>query len=126
RRNTSAALRFFRKLFKTWGQPRVIITNKLRSYGADTSKLTPGIEHRQNTRMSNRAEATHPLTRRREKTMCRFKSPGQAQRFQSVHDQTAALFRPKSHRLSAHSYRDARTDAFDLWNEYALQLAAGT
>ena len=32
RRNKAAALRFFRKLFKVWGQPRVIITDKLRSY----------------------------------------------------------------------------------------------
>lgn len=30
-RNKAAARRFFRKLFKTWGQPRVIITDKLRS-----------------------------------------------------------------------------------------------
>ena len=31
RRNKAAAKRFFRKLFKTRGQPRVIITDKLRS-----------------------------------------------------------------------------------------------
>ncbi len=53
-----------------------------------------------------------------------FKSSGQAQRFLSVHDQTAALFRPKRHRLSARSYRHARTDAFELWTEYANDLAA--
>jgi putative transposase len=56
--------------------------------------------------------------------MGRFKSPGQAQLFLSVHDQTAALFRPKRHSLSARLYRNARNDAFDLWNEYAAELTA--
>ena len=33
RRNKKAADRFFRKLFKQYGQPRVLVTDKLRSYG---------------------------------------------------------------------------------------------
>lgn len=124
RRNKAAAARFFRKLFKTWGQPRVIITDKLRSYGAAKAELAPGIEHRQHKGLNNRAEASHRHTRRREKIMGRFKSPGQTQRFLSVHDQTATLFRPKRHRLSARSYRHARADAFELWTEYTCGLAA--
>ena len=70
----------------------------------------------------NRAEASHRHIRRREKIMGRFKSPRQAQVFLSVHDQTAVLFRPKRHRLSAISYRHARAGAFDLWGEYTDQL----
>lgn len=124
RRNKAAALRFFRKLFKTWGQPRVIVTDKLRSYGAAKADLAPGIEHRQHKGLNNRAEASHKHTRRREKIMGRFKSPGQTQRFLSVHDQTAALFRPKRHRLSARSYCLARADAFELWAEYTHELTA--
>jgi putative transposase len=124
RRNKAAALRFFRKLFKVWGQPRVIVTDKLRSYGAAKAVLAPGIEHRQHKGLNNRSEASHRHTRRREKIMGRFKSPGQAQRFLSVHDQTAALFRPKRHHLSARSYRHTRNDAFDLWNECTRQLVA--
>ena len=90
RRNKAAAKRFFRNLFKLWGQARVIVTNKLRSYAAALKELTPGIEHRQHKGLNNRAEASHRHTRRREKSMGRFKSPRQAQRFLSVHDQTAA------------------------------------
>ncbi len=56
--------------------------------------------------------------------MGRFKSPRQAQRFLSVHDQTASMFRPKRHRLSARSYRHARSDAFALWTGYAAELTA--
>ena len=54
RRNKAAAKRFFRKLFKRWGQPRVFVTDKLRSYGAALKELTPGIEHRQHKGLNNR------------------------------------------------------------------------
>ncbi|EDQ03065.1 hypothetical protein DSM14862_04213 (plasmid) [Sulfitobacter indolifex] len=46
RRNKRAAIRFFRKLFKAFGEPRVIVTDKLKSYGAALKELAPGIEHR--------------------------------------------------------------------------------
>ena len=100
------------------------ITDKLRSYGAAKASLTPGIAHRQHKGLNNRAEASHRHTRRREKVMGRFKSPGQAQRFLSAHNQTACLFRPKRHRLSANSYRHARADAFEIWTDYAQELTA--
>ena len=119
RRNTSAAKRFFRKLFRRWGQPRVLVTDKLGSCAAAKAEIAPGIEHRQHKGLNNRAEASHRHTRRREKIMGRFKSPRQAQWFLSAHDQIATLFRPKRHRLSARSYRHARFDAFSLWVEYA-------
>ncbi|MBU0779459.1 MAG: IS6 family transposase, partial [Alphaproteobacteria bacterium] len=57
------------------------------------------------------------------KIMGRFKSPRQAQRFLSAHDQTASIFRPKRHRLSAAPYRQSRADAFSLWNNYAAEMA---
>lgn len=124
RRNKAAAQRFLRKLMKRWGQPRVLVTDKLRSYGAAKAEIAPGIEHRQHKGLNNRCEASHRHTRRREKIMGRFKSPRQAQRFLSVHDQAAVLFRPKRHRLSAISYRQARSDAFSLWTGYITELTA--
>lgn len=42
RRNKAAAKRFFRKLFKVWGRPRVIVTDKLRSYGCGERRTGPG------------------------------------------------------------------------------------
>lgn len=122
RRNKAAALRFLRKLMKRWGQPRVLVTDKLRSYGAAKAEIAPGLEHRQHKGLNNRSEASHRHTRRREKIMGRFKSPRQAQKVLSVHDQAASLFRPKRHRLSAKSYRHTRSDAFTLWADYAAEL----
>ena len=124
RRNKAAAKRFLRKLLKRWERPRVLITDKLQSYGAAKREIAPGIEQRQHKGLNNRSEASHRHTRRREKIMGRFKSPRQAQRVLSVHDQTACLFRPKRHRRSALSYRHARSDAFDLWTDYTAQLSA--
>ena len=124
RRNTKAAKRFMRKLMRQYGVPRVMITDKLRSYGAAKRDLAPGLEHRSHKGLNNCAEVSHKPTRRRERVMGRFKSPGQAQRFLSVHDQTAALFRPRRHSLSARSYRHARADPFEIWNDYSTELAA--
>lgn len=56
--------------------------------------------------------------------MGRFKSPRQAQRFLSAHDQAVSLFHPKRHRLSAESYRHARSDAFSLWTGCSAELTA--
>tara|TARA_Y100001956_G_C4067865_1_gene162527 strand:+ start:148 stop:858 length:711 start_codon:yes stop_codon:yes gene_type:complete len=124
RRNKAAARRFLLKLLKRWSRPRVIVTDKLRSYGAAKAEIAPGLEHRQHKGLNNRSEASHRHTRRREKIMGRFKSSRQAQRFRSAHDQIACLFRPKRHRLSAKSYRHARNDALDLWAGYTAQLTA--
>jgi putative transposase len=124
RRDTAAAKRFMRKLFKRWGLPRVMVTDKLGSYPAAKAKLAPGVEHRRHKGINNAAEASHRHTRRREKIMGRFKSPRHAQRFLSVHDQTAAVFRPRRHRLSARSYRHARHDAFEIWADYTTELSA--
>lgn len=124
RRSKTPAKRFFRKLFKTWGQPQVIVTDKLGSYAAAKTEIAPGIEHRQHKRLNNRSEASHRQTRRREKIMGRSKSASQAQRFLSEHDQTANLFRPKRHRLSVTSYRHARNDASARWTGYCTELSA--
>jgi putative transposase len=82
RRDKTAAKRFFRKLLKGLAYvPRVIITDKLRSYGAAKQEILPGVAHRQHRYLNNRAENSHQPTRQRERHMQGFKSPGHAQRF---------------------------------------------
>lgn len=55
--------------------------------------------------------------------MGRFKSPRQAQRFLSAHDQINTIFRPRRYNLTAISYRHARADAFCPWAEYTAEMA---
>jgi putative transposase len=109
---------------KRWGTPRVIVTDKLQSYGVATRELCPSVDHRSHKGLNNRSEASHRHTRRREKIFGRFKSAKQAQMFLSVHDQTAVLFRPKHHRLTATVYRQTKTEAHGLWTGYVSDIAA--
>ena len=119
RRDKQAAKRLLRKLLKKQMRPpRVMITDKLASYGAAKREIMPGIEHRQHKGLNNRAENSHQPTRRRERQMKQFKSAGQAQRFLSAHDQINNLFnlRRRDHATAA-EHRASRTQTFRVWAE---------
>ena len=118
RRDKGAAKRLLRKLLKRQCRaPRVLITDKLASYGAAKKEIAPGVEHRQHKGLNNRAENSHQPTRRRERQMKRFKSAGQTQRFLSAHDQINNLFHLRRDHVPASEYRAARTRAFQTWAE---------
>src|ERR671929_1415229 len=117
-RDKRAATRLLRKLLKRQIRPpRVLITDKLASYGAAKREITPGVKHRQHKGLNNRAENSHQPTRRRERQMKRFKSPRQAQRFLSVHDQINNLFHLRRDHVPADQYQAARAQAFQTWAE---------
>ena len=124
KRDRFAAIRFFRKLLRVTGrEPRVIITDKLRSYGAAKRVIMPGVAHRQHRYLNNREENSHQPTRERERRMRRFKSAGHAQRFVEVHGIVASHFRPRRHLLSADDYRHLRSKRFRVWNEVTVASA---
>jgi putative transposase len=113
RRNKQAAKKFFRKLLKGLQYvPRVIITDKLKSYGAAKREILPGVEHRQSRYLNNRCENSHRPTRQREYRMQGFKSAGHAQRFLSAYGPIAQHFRPRRHLLSASAYRQEMRNRF--------------
>jgi len=125
RRNTRAAKRFFRKLLRGLQYvPRVIITDKLKSYAAAKRTILPHVEHRQSKYLNNRVEVSHQPTRRRERQMQRFKSARHAQRFLSTHARIHNHFQLRRHRLTADEHRAARTNAFRIWQE-VTGVAAG-
>jgi putative transposase len=116
RRNKKAAKKFFKKLLKDLQYvPRVLITDKLKSYGAAKREVLPGVEHRQSRYLNNRCENSHRPTRERERRMQRFKSPGHAQRFLSAYGPIAQHFRPRRHLLRADEYRRIMADRFQIW-----------
>ena len=85
RRNKQAAKQCFRTLRKGWQYvPRVIITDKLQSYGAAKRERLPGVEQRQSRYLNNRCEHAHRPTRQRERRMQGLTSAGHAQRFLSA------------------------------------------
>ena len=116
RRDAKAAKRFFKRLLKGLQYvPRVIVTDKLRSYGAAKRQILPNVEHRQSRYLNNRAENSHRPTRRRERQMQRFKSPEQAQDFLSAHSFIYGHFHPRRHLLAANAYGAVRSEAFKIW-----------
>jgi putative transposase len=118
RRDKQAAKRFFRKLLKGLTYvPRVIITDKLKSYGAAPRESLPSVEHRQHRYLNNRAENSHQPTRQREQRMQGFKSAGHAQRFLAAYGPIIEHFRPRRHLCSAPEYRQKMAQQFQTWRE---------
>jgi putative transposase len=122
RKNKEAAKRFFKKLLKgLLYVPRVIITDKLPSYGAANQEIVPGVEHRQRKGLNNRAENSHQPTRQQEKQMRKFKSPKQAQRFLPVHRQVRNLFGAHRYKMAANDQRNHLIFAWEQWQEIVTQ-----
>jgi putative transposase len=118
RRNKQAAKKFFHKVLKgLTSVPRVVITDKLKSYGAAKREILPGVEHRQSRYLHNRCETSHPPTRQREYRMQGLKSAGHAQRFLSAYSPIAQHFRLRRHLLSASAYRQEMRQRFASWAE---------
>ena len=116
RRDKRAAKRLLRKLLKRQCRvPRVMITDKLPSYGAAKREAMPGVEHRQHKGLNNRAENSHQPTRLRERVMRRFKSPGHAQRFLSAFGIISSHFRVGRHLYRACGYRHVMKSRLVLW-----------
>ena len=118
RRDKKAAKKFFRKLLKGLRYvPRVIITDKLKSYSAAKAEVMPGVAHRRQKYQNNRAENSHQPTRLREKVMRQFKSAGQAQRFLAAFGIITSHFRVGRHLCTASGYREVMKARFAVWKE---------
>ena len=116
RRDGAAAKQFFKRLLRRHGgEPREIVTDKLRSYGVAQHALIPETIHNTAQYANNWVELSHQPTRVRERGMRRFKSTAQAQRFLNVHAAVYNLFNLGRHLVSAGHYRNLRIDAFERW-----------
>jgi putative transposase len=117
KRDGAAAKRFFKRLLRSHGgEPRKIITDKLRSYGVAHRELIPATIHSTEQYENNRAEQSHEATRVRERGMRKFKSVGQAQRFLGAHAAVSNLFNLGRHLVRAEHYRNLRESAFAEWS----------
>ena len=116
RRDGAAAKRFFMRLLRSHGgEPRKIVTDKLRSYRVARRELMPDVIHSANQYENNRAEQSHESTRVRERGKRKFKSVRQAQRFLGTHAAVSNVFNLARHRVGAQHYRNLRESAFAEW-----------
>jgi putative transposase len=144
RRDSRAALRLMRKLLRKHGfAPKLLVTDKLRSYAAAFRRLRLTSRHEQGLRKNNRAENSHQAVRRRERKQQRFKSARSAQRFLSMHAAVHNTFNLQRHLISRfltqigaktpktsfhsfrHCYRDALREA-DISQERVRALGGWT
>jgi putative transposase len=116
KRDGAAAKKFFKRLLcSNRGEPRKIVTDKLRSYGVAHRELIPEAIHVTDRYANNRVEQSHESIRVRERVMRRFKSIGHAQYFVAIHAAVSNLFNLGRHLVSANHYRNLRIGAFTEW-----------
>jgi len=116
RRDARAALRLMRKLLRKQGfAPKLLVTDKLRSYASAFRCLRMSCPHEQGLRSNNRAENSHQPVRRRERKMQRFKSARSAQRFLSMHAAVHNTFNLQRHLISRSTLRIFRAEAASEW-----------
>ena len=121
RRYAKSARRLLRKLLKKQGfAPKRITTDKLRSYGAAIQTARLSAVHDQGLRENNRAENSHQPVRRRERKMQRFKSPGSAQRFLSIHAAVQNVFTVQRHLVPRRIVKQFRAGAISAWKQSCL------
>src|SRR5262249_60530116 len=112
RRDSRAALRLMRKLLKKQGfAPKLLVTDKLCSYGSACRHLRLTCRHDQGLRQNNRAENSHQVVRRRERKLQRFKS---ANMHAAVHN----TFNLQRHLISRSALRIFRAEAASQWSEH--------
>jgi len=119
RRDSRAALRLMRKLLR---KPKLLVTDKLRSYGSAFRQLHLTCPHEQGLRKNNRAENSHQPVRRRERKMQRFKSARSAQRFLSMHAAVHNTFNLQRHLVSRSTLRIFRAEAAGEWRNAVAAL----
>ena len=118
RRDTQAALRLMRKLLKKQGfAPKLLVTDKLGSYGSAFRQLRLTCPHDRGLRKNNRAENSHQIVRRRERKMQRFKSARSAQRFLSLHAAVHNNYNVQRHLVSRTTLRNLRNEANAQWQD---------
>jgi putative transposase len=119
RRDSKSALKLLRKVMRRYGKPEVIVTDKLKSYGAALREL--GIDanrHETSGRwINNRAENSHLPLRRRERAMQRFRRMRSLQKFAAVHGSVYNHFHQERHLYSRQNFKDNRTAALNEWRE---------
>jgi len=118
RRCAKSARRLLRKLLKKQGfAPKRITTDKLKSYSVAIREERLSAVHDQGLRGNNRAENSHQPVRRRERKQQRFKSPGSAQRFLSIHAVVYNAFYVQRHLLSRRAFKELRAETLAVWNQ---------
>jgi putative transposase len=117
RRDRKAALKFLRKSMRRFGSPKIIVTDKLRSYGAAMKEIGNAGGQETGRWLNNRAENSHLPFRRRERAMLRFRRMRSLQKFVSVHASVHNHFNQERHLYSRDNFKSNRAAALAEWRQ---------
>jgi putative transposase len=114
-RDRKAALKFLKKSMKRLGRPEIIVTDRLRSYGAALKDLGRSDDREMGGWLNNRAENSHLPFRRRERAMLRFRRLRTSQKFASVHASVHNHFPTERHLQNRDHFKLSRAAALTEW-----------
>ena len=117
RRDRKAALKFLRKIMKRYGNPHVIVTDLLRSYGAAMKVIGNAQKQETGRWLHNRGENSHQPFRRRERAMLGFRSMRSLQKFTAVHASVHNHFNLERHLYSRVNFKLNRAAALAEWRQ---------
>ena len=119
RRDRRAALKFPKRAMKRFGQPKVIVTDRLRSYRAAMNVIGNGADQECGRWLNIRAENSHQPFRRRERAMAKFRGFKTLQKFASVHASIHNHFNLDRQLTRRHDFKQNRSVALAEWRQLA-------
>jgi putative transposase len=119
RRDRSAALKFLKRAMKRYGQPKAVVTDRLRSYRAAMNVVGNAKRQECGGRLNNRAENSHQPFRRREGAMSKFRDVKTLQKFAAVHASVHNLFNLQRHLNNRELFKRNRIAALGEWRQLA-------
>ena len=116
-RDRKAALVFLKNIIKRHGQPRAIVTDRLRSYRAAMKMIGNTNLQKTGRWVNNRAENSHLPFRRPEYAMLKFRRMRSLQKFVSIHSSVFNHFNKERHLNSRDTYKFQREAALAEWQQ---------
>ena len=110
-------MKFLKSAMKRYGRPKVIVTDRLRSYGAAMKMVGNASRQICGRWLNNRAENSHQPFRRREGAMSKFRDIKTLQKFSSVHASIHNHFNHERHLIRRDDFKRSRSVALAEWRQ---------
>ena len=118
-RGRKAALRFLKRTMKRYGRPKVIVTDRLKSYRAAMNVIGNAAAQTYGQWLNNRAENSHQPFRRREGAMARSRDIKTLQKFAAAHASIHNHFNQERHLYNREDFKLNRSAALAEWRQLA-------
>ena len=119
RRDRRAALKFLKRTMKRYGRPKVIVTDRLKSYRAAMNVIGNAAAQICGQWLNHRAENSHQPFRRREGAMARFRDIKTLQKFAAAHASIHNHFSQERHLYNRETFKLNRSAALAEWRQLA-------